>query len=269
MHDNTTLCYALITGASAGIGKALAEECARRKFPVLLVALPGDDLARLAQQIRDQYGVKTDYLGIDFLQQDSVMRVWEWCRDQHYAVRLLINNIGLGGRHHFEELQPEQITQMIRLNIQVTTQLTRVFIEELKAHRPAYILNVGSAAGFLHVPYKAVYSATKAYIYSFSRALRTELRSQGIYVSVLCPGGVSHKQDPVVHQKINGWLFRSAHERPEYVARVALDGLFRQRKTITPGWMSTAYYWLSRWMPPAWLDRVMHRLFAESEKNLL
>ncbi|MBX5438875.1 MAG: SDR family NAD(P)-dependent oxidoreductase, partial [Thermoflavifilum sp.] len=261
MHDHHTLCYALITGASAGIGKALAEECARRRIPVLLVALPGEELSHLARQIRERYGVETDYLGVDFLQPESVMQVWQWCKERHYAVRLLINNIGLGGRHHFEELHPEQISQMIRLNIQVTTQLTRLFVEELKAHRPAYILNVGSAAGFLHVPYKAVYSATKAYIYSFSRALRTELRSQGIYVSVLCPGGVTHKQDPVVHQKVNGWLFRSAHVQPEFVAQVAMHGLLQGKKMITPGWISTAYYWLSRWLPPSWLDWAMHRLF--------
>jgi len=178
-------------------------------------------------------------------------------------VRWLINNIGLGGRHHFEEVHPEHITQMIQLNIQVTTQLTRLFLEELKAHRPAYILNVGSAAGFLHVPYKAVYSATKAYIYAFSRALRMELKQHGIYVSVLCPGGVTHKQDQVVHRKINGWVFRSAHSRPEYVARAAMQGLLSGRKMITPGWISTAYYWLSRWMPPSWLDHTMYRLFKE------
>lgn len=263
MHADTTLCYALITGASAGIGKALAQECARRQIPVLLVALPGEGLSRLAEEIQDEYGVSTDYLEIDFLQHDSVMQVWQWCRDKHYAVRMLINNIGLGGRHLFQDLDPEQITRMIRLNIQVTTQLTRLFLEELKAHRPAYILNVGSAAGFLHVPYKAVYSATKAYIYSFSRALRTELKQQDIHVSVLCPGGVTHKQDQVVHQKVNGWIFRSAHSKPEYVARVAIEGLLRGRKMITPGWISTAYYWLSRWIPSSWLDQTMYRLFRE------
>ncbi|MCL6524150.1 MAG: SDR family NAD(P)-dependent oxidoreductase [Thermoflavifilum sp.] len=263
MHPENTLCHALITGASAGIGKALAQECASRGIPVLLVALPSKELEILATDIAEKYHVHTDYLGIDFLQSDSVDRVYHWLIDKQYAVNILINNIGLGGRRAFEHLQMTQIADMITLNIQVTTQLTRILINQLNRHRPAYILNVGSAAGFLHVPYKVVYSATKAYVYSFSRALRTELKSQDIHVSVLCPGGVVHKQDPIVHQKINGWLFRSAHEQPEYVAKVALDGLFQRRKTITPGWMSTAYYWFSRLMPPSWLDHVVYRLFKE------
>src|SRR3546814_14434423 len=109
----------------------------------------------------------------------------------------------MGGRSDFETCELRELEQMLILNIQTATWLSRLFVERLKKHPRSYILNLGSTAGFFHVPNKAVYSATKAYLYSLTRSLRSELKPLGIHVALLAPGGADNQYDPVVHQKVN------------------------------------------------------------------
>lgn len=253
--------YTLITGASMGIGKALAEECARRGMNVLLVALPGPELDRLAEELREKYRVDIHVLGLDMLAAGTSQKIYEWCLEHDFQVDKLINNIGIGGRSDFETCTLPELDRMLVLNIQTATFLSKLFVERLKRHPRSYILNIGSAAGFFHVPYKAVYSATKAYLYSLTRSLRSELKPLGIHVAIITPGGADNKHDPVVHQKINGWLHRNLHHRAEYIARIALDGMLKGRKVIIPGILPKIYIRLSGTIPSSWVDAVVRVIF--------
>lgn len=253
--------YTLITGASMGIGKALAEECARRRLDLLLVALPGPELEELAAELREKYRVDVQVLGLDMLAADASEKIYAWCLENDFPVDKLINNIGVGGRSDFETSDLPGLGKMLVLNIHMATFLSRLFVERLKKHPRSYILNVGSAAGFFHVPHKAVYSATKAYLYSLTRSLRSELKPLGIHVALLAPGGADNKHDPVVHRKVNGWLHRNLHHPLERIAREGMDGLLGGRRVIVPGLLPKLYIKLGSVFPPSWVDAVVGRLF--------
>lgn len=253
--------YTLITGASMGIGRALAEECANRGHHLLLVALPDNGLEVLAAELKEKHPVSVHVLGLDMLAPGAPAEIFRWCCENAYPVNLLVNNIGVGGRSNFERCSTEELDQMLILNIRSATLLSQLFVALLRQHSRSCILNVGSAAGFFHVPYKAVYSATKAYLYSLTRSLRSELKPLGIHVALLAPGGASNRSDPVVHQKVNGWLHRNVHHTTGYIARVALDGALKRKKVIIPGILPKIYIRLSGAFPPSLVDAIVRKLF--------
>lgn len=256
--------FSLITGGSMGIGKALAEECARRGMNLLLVALPGKELDRVARELRETYRVEVHSLGLDLLEKTAPHQIYDWCVTQGFQVDKLFNNIGIGGRSDFETCDVSDLEEMLILNIQITTILTQLFVELLKKHPRSYILNVGSAAGFFHIPHKAVYSATKAYLYSLTRSLRSELKPLGIHVALLSPGGAHNRRDPVLHRKVNGWLHKNLHHSTERIARTAVDGLIKRKRVIIPGFLPKIYIRLSRIFPPSWVDVIVGRLFKNT-----
>ncbi|HYH55051.1 MAG TPA: SDR family NAD(P)-dependent oxidoreductase, partial [Anseongella sp.] len=237
--------------------------CAKRGMHLLLVALPEPSLDELATELHEKYGVNAQVLGLDMLAAEAPQRVLAWCEENDFPVDKLINNIGVGGRGDFETSPLAALSDMLMLNVQAATLLSRLFVGRLKKHPRSYILNVGSAAGFFHIPHKAVYSATKAYLYSLSRSLRSELKPLGIHVALLAPGGAENKQDPVVHRKMNGWLHRNLHHSPEYIAGKALEGMLKGQKVITPGLLPTIYISLSRLFPSSWVDTVVKKIFRK------
>ncbi|HRI22565.1 MAG TPA: SDR family NAD(P)-dependent oxidoreductase, partial [Panacibacter sp.] len=170
-QQDVDLMYTLITGSGSGIGKALAEECAKLSMNILLVALPGDDLAETENSIRANYKVQCHSLAIDLSQPCTLQKVHEWVKQNNYRVNILINNVGVGSKGAFEKLSPDFYITQLNLNVTATCLLTRLFVDELKANAPSHILNVGSMGGFFMLPEKAVYTASKAFIYSFSRTL--------------------------------------------------------------------------------------------------
>lgn len=257
--------FTLITGASMGIGKALAEECARRGMNLLLVALPGSELDQVVVEIRERYRVEVHSLGLDLMEKTAPRQIYEWCATQGFQVDKLFNNIGIGGRSDFETCEVSDLEEMLTLNIQITTILTRLFVGLLRTHSHSYILNVGSAAGFFHIPHKAVYSATKAYLYSLTRSLRSELKPLGIHVALLSPGGAHNRRDPVLNRKVNGWLHKNLHHSTQQIAQTAVDGLLKRKRVIVPGFLPKIYIRLSRLFPPSWVDLIVGRLFKNTD----
>lgn len=259
----TATSYTLITGASNGIGKALARECAARGMNLLLIALPEPALEETAGQLREEYGVRVQVLGLDLLAPEAPGRIASWCVENGFSVDKLINNIGIGGRCDFESTAVSDLQEMLLLNVQTATLLSRLFVSRLKEHPRSYILNVGSAAGFFHIPHKAVYSATKAYLYSLSRSLRSELKPLGIHVALLAPGGAKNRPDPLVRRRVSGVMHKRVHHSTEYIACAAIRGMLRGERVITPGVLPKLYIGLGRIFPPAWVDAVVVRIFRE------
>jgi short-subunit dehydrogenase len=241
--------YTLITGASSGIGKALALECALKKMNILLVALPGRELLELEKKICEEYNVKCDSLGIDLSVHCSCQKVYKWVKENNYKVNILINNVGVGSKGAFEQLSPDFYYNQINLNVVTTCILSRLFIEELKINAPSHIMNVGSMGGFFLMPHKIVYSSTKAFVYFFSRGLRTELLSSGIMVSVLCPGGTdSNAHTTAINKDLKG-LAKISILKPEEVAREAIAKMLKGQPRIIPGFLNKVYYHISRLVP--------------------
>ena len=145
--DNDTV-YTLITGGSLGIGRALADECARRGVNLLLVALPGPELEQSANEIREAYSIMVDTFGIDLTEPSAPEAVHQWCMERNYKVDILMNNAGIAGSAIFEESSIAYSDERMLLNMRALVILSRLFLPMLKQHKRAYILNTGSFSAY-------------------------------------------------------------------------------------------------------------------------
>lgn len=258
-----TLLYTLITGASAGFGKALATECARRQQNLILVALPGDDLPRLAEDLRRRFGVAVHSIEQDLCQEAGCGAVFDQVRAAGLQVNMLVNNAGIGSTAPFGERSSALYEQQIKLNVLATTLLTHLFLDMLKRNQPSYLLNVGSLACFFALPQKQVYGATKSFVYYFSRSLCRELKPVGVHVSVLCPGGMFTNGEITALIAASGYLSRRSCLTPEQAAPAALDGLLARQEVIVPGRLNRCFLLLHvllpRFIQSIILNSTLHR----------
>ncbi|HEX5222223.1 MAG TPA: SDR family oxidoreductase [Verrucomicrobiae bacterium] len=179
---------ALITGASSGIGLALATEFARNGHALVLTAPHHDQLEKVAAQITKQHDVEVAIIEKDLTKPDAAEQIFRELRAAHTSVGILVNDAGIGQHGRFAETPIERDIAIVRLNIEATLRLTKLFLQNLQTHRDARILNVASIAGFEPGPLLAVYHASKAFVLSFSEALAIELEDTEITVTALCPG---------------------------------------------------------------------------------
>lgn len=175
----------LVTGASSGIGKEFARQFAYRGYNLMLVARREELLEEIKNEFIEEYHVNVDYLVCDIA--DNPKKVYDYCKEKEYEISVLINNAGYGDYGSFIESDLDKTLGMIELNNKALVALTYYFIKDMKQSGFGHIINVGSVASFMPGPYMAVYYATKAFVMSFSMALREELRKDNIKVSVLCP----------------------------------------------------------------------------------
>ena len=185
-------CNALITGASAGIGREFARQLGGRVRSLILIARREERL----NELRDELNQRYPKLAISFRKTDladlaQLNELLAWLDHERIEVDLLINNAGLGDSGAFATSNPIRNEQMILVNIGALTALTRHLLPRMIARGHGGILNISSSAGFLPIPGSAVYAATKAYVTSLSEALRAELRGTGVNVCAVCPGPVA------------------------------------------------------------------------------
>jgi len=235
----------LITGASAGIGWALAEIFARHGHELVLVARRAPELARLADELAAAGAPRPTTLVVDLAQPGAGDRIAAELAARGLAPRHVINNAGFGLIGSAAELDRAEQLAMIDLNVRTLTDLSLSFIPSLVEHRGG-ILNVASVAGFLSGPGMAVYYATKAFVLSFSEALHYELAARGVRVTALCPGPV-----PTEFQARAGIERRpSIMDRAvEEVAQAGYDGLMDGRRVVVPGWQNRFVSRIPRLLP--------------------
>lgn len=250
--------YTLITGASEGFGKALALECASRNMNLVLVALQGPELNCLENFIKRNYEVDVVCIAKDLCQDDACYEVFCEVQNLDLQVNMLLNNAGLGSTVYFEEGSPQFYEKQIKLNVLATTVITRHFLAMLKQNSPSYIMNVGSMASFFCLPKKMVYAATKSFVYTFSRALRQEVKKDAVSVSVLCPGGMSTNLSLTLMIKSSNYFTRLTAMSPEIAAPIALDGLLRKKEVIIPGRLNNCLLVLYKLLP-GWVKTLLMR----------
>jgi short-subunit dehydrogenase len=255
-------CSALITGASAGIGREFARQLASRARRLILVARRAQRLEELRNELIKQHpALEIRFRPTNLSNMAEVESLTEWLRTEEIEIDLLVNNAGLGDLGSFATAQPDRLKEMMVVNMHALTLLTRAVVPEMIAKGEGGILNVSSSAGFLPLPGFAVYAATKAYVTSFSEALRAELRDNGITVSVLCPGPV--------HTEFTDVAYRPGarrHSSPEFVhvsagrvARLGLQAIEQGKPMVVPGAIMKVAMLLTRITPMPVL-RVASRL---------
>ncbi len=256
----------LVTGASQGLGRALAEECARLGMNLILVDLPCTGLPEISKQLASRYHVAVVYRETDLLEPDSPRAIYRWIEDRKLRVNVLVNNAGIGCHGLFVDSQPERNQAMINLNITTLVHLTQVFLPELRAHDPSYILNVASLAAFYPMPFKPVYAPTKAFVLNFSLALRAELTGTSVRVSALCPGGIMTNEECRRLIAAQGFFGRISCHYPEEVARYAIRHMFQNKSIIIPGLVNKLARFLGGIIPLSVVQLFIRSRFGSCER---
>jgi uncharacterized protein len=228
--------YTLITGATSGIGLALAEEFASHGFNIILSGRNERQLEELSAQITTNFQVSTDYIAADLSKQGNAERLYQEVKKRGYELNVLINNAGFGWKGKFEESDLQNQLDMIQVNVSALTELSRLVITEMVEHREGRILNVASTASFLPGPLMSTYYATKAYVRSFSIALNKEVEHmESLAVCCLCPGATLTAFDQRANLS-NSKLFRLTPKMTaKQVAAAGYKGTVEGKEVIVPG----------------------------------
>lgn len=240
--------YAVVTGASQGLGKAFAFELARLKRNVVLVSLPEQDLLKVVDAIKVQYDVDVAYYETDFSSNKNIIELSKWL-NENFHIDILINNAGIGGTMRFGDVDVDYIDTIIQVNIKATSILTHQLLPNLKQQQQSYILNVSSIAAFTPVGYKTVYPASKVFIHYFTRGLRAELKDSNICVSVIHPGAMATNPEIISRIEKQGLIGRLTLLKPEKVARFAIGRLLKKDSVIVLSHLT----WIVSKLIPEWV----------------
>ncbi len=256
--------YVLITGASRGIGRALALEFARRGYDLLLVARSADQLAELAAEVAARHQRQAKLLALDLTAPDAATTVTAWATAHTTELAGLVNNAGYGLFGRFEELGLAEQQNMLQLNLTLPVALTHALLPVLRRQLRAYILNVASTAAYQAVPSLTLYAASKSFLLSFSRGLRFELKGSPVSVSCLCPGAtVTSFADRAGMgaelQKAAAKVSMSAAA----VAAAAVAGLLAGEAEIIPGVVNKVGAGLASFVPKGLTEKIAASIYEK------
>lgn len=241
--------YALVTGASSGIGLEMAILLAARAYNLVLVSIEEDQLKLLQNELSIKYKVKVEIIFTDLSRIEAAEEIFRNCSDTGIEVEVLVNNAGFYFFSEVAEANLEKARQMLQLHILTTTQLCTLFGKQMKSEKSGYILNVSSISAFKEFPGIAHYGSTKAYIKFFTLSLRTELKPEGVIVSCLCPGATLTNlyDSSAVNVKVLSKLGIMLSARR--VASSGIKGLFAGKRLIVPGLINKVFLVLLKIVP--------------------
>lgn len=254
-------CTALITGASSGLGEEFARQLAPQASMLILVARRADRLDALACELR-RPGLTIHIRKVDLADRQEVEGLIDWVQQERFPINLLVNNAGLGDYGQFIRSDWERVRQMLEVNIAALTRLSYALLPTLRVHPEAAILNVASIAGLIPMPKMAVYAATKAYVISFSEALRAELRWTTVRVTALCPGPSPTEFGSTAEREQTGETMPSPDlfkVTPQQIVAEGLCAVAGDSARVIPGWLVAVIMVLTTAMPLWVLRSVMRR----------
>lgn len=226
--------WALVTGASAGIGAEFARQLAARGMHLVLTARRGELMTELAAELHARHATRCEIIAADLSAPGEVERLVHELSQRGITVDLLVNNAGFGVVGEVEQAEIPRLLEMIRLNVSALTELTYRLLPGMLTRKFGAILNVASLSAFQPVAYMGVYAATKAYVLHLSEALACEVQQRGVTVCAICPGVTRTSFFDLAGAP--GWLQKHSSQTPEQVVRVGLNALGRGRWVIVPGW---------------------------------
>jgi hypothetical protein len=239
--------YTIITGSSQGLGKAFAEICAQKKRNLILISLPNENNGNLAKNLSEKYGIEAIRYEVNLTKKEELYELVEFVKG--FKINMLINNAGIGGANKFDEVSLDYLNDIILLNIKSLVTLTHQLLPILRQQEEAYILNISSLAAFAPMPFKTVYPASKAFVYSFSRGLKAELKGSNIHVAVAHPGPMATNEN--VSKRVNALtgVVKFSVLSPEKTAEICLEQLQKKKAVIIPGKLNWFNSLLLRFVP--------------------
>jgi uncharacterized protein len=239
--------FALITGASSGIGECFARSLARRGRNLVLTARSEDKLRQLAAELKRENGVSVEVIALDLSVRDASAQLVSALHERRLAIGLLINNAAFGGRGEFWKLDFDRQMAMVRLNVNALAELTYLLLPAMVERRQGAIINVSSTASFQPMAYTATYGATKAFVTSFSMSLAEEVRAHGIRVVTLCPGGT--RTNFFVAGNYGVRSIPGGLQEPDEVVEEALKVLDQGGGLVVPRFLNKLGVFVQRFIP--------------------
>jgi uncharacterized protein len=251
--------WALVTGASAGIGRELARQLAADGANLVLTARRNDRLAQLALELKASYKIQVETFPADLARPDSPRELFRFTQQKQLPIEILVNNAGFGKYGEFFRADSQRLQEMIQVNVAAVVSLTHLYLPAMAERRSGYVLIVSSVAAYQAVPYISTYAASKAFELLFAEGIAAEMRPYGVNVCCLCPGSTETE----FHQ-VAGQPPRTAgrRETAEKVARVGLAALAAGRPRVISGRHNRVNVELQRLVPRRLVTRVATRLFA-------
>lgn len=240
--------YIVITGASKGLGKRYALELAKKGKHLILIATPNTKLGELALWLQTQYGIDAKTFECDLTEWHMPAEISQEIAE-NYDVKGLINNAGIGGSKQFDKADVAYLDNIIMLNIRALTLLTRYLLPSLQKAKHSFVLNIASMASFSPIPYKSIYPASKAFVYSFTCSLREELRGTNVTVSVVHPGPMLTNLDVTERIIKQGWLARLSLLSATEVVQISMTQMQKGRTVIIPGVANKVLFFAMRIFP--------------------
>jgi len=258
---------AVITGATRGIGRALAEEFAKNGHAVVLVARDKARLAKEAEEIRAAHGVATYAVVCDLADRDAGAKVEQALRKHGLYCESLVNNAAMLTAGDFRDQDPDALVKTVDVNLRATIDLTRRFLPDMIARGAGGVLNVSSVEGFMPVPYHATYAATKAALISWSRALAYEVMGTGVRVCMVAPGVI----ETDIHETGGAENSHYARYIPKMTPERLSEAAYRRFKhgnwVIIEGWLNRAFVTLARFVPGYFLIPTSGWFFSVRDEN--
>ncbi|MEE6187666.1 SDR family NAD(P)-dependent oxidoreductase [Niabella digestorum] len=254
--------YALVTGAAKGIGAAIAIELAKLKKGLILVDVDERSLHEVAQYIQDKYYGDVFPIVQDLSQPDAAQQIFEKTKWYHLYLNIVVNNAGFGLNTPFTEGSLDDQLNIIDVNVKAQLRIVHTFVPVLKRFSESYLLNVGSTTCYQSVPYLSVYAASKAFVRSFTRSLRYELKDSTVSVSCLIPGPTDtafvERAGMKTHTLKTAAKFNMT---PQEVAQVAVKGLFKGKAEIVPGFINKLNAVVTKFVPPRIVEHVAAQIY--------
>ena len=251
--------YALITGASSGIGYELSLLFSRNGYNLILVARNEKKLAQLANNLENNFKIKTHIISIDLSHADAATELFRQVQEKSVPVTYLVNNAGFYVKGSFSETSWEEEQKLIQLQCINHIHLTKLFLPDMLKRKSGGILNVGSIGSFVPGPFNAVYCASKSFVLSFSEALAEEIAGSGIKVTALCPGGTRTAfQEFDKRKSILFPVMKSSR-----VAEKGYKALMKGQRVIVPGLTNKIEVFLIRFIPRNLIARLASLIVTE------
>lgn len=253
--------WALVTGASAGLGEDMARLLAARGFPLLVSARSTEKLEALAREVGETHDVEVRVLPKDLSIPGAAGELADRVEALGVPVEVLVNNAGFGQFGPYLEQDAQEELDLIRLNMEALTHLTRRLLPAMVKQGYGRILNVASTAAFFPGPLMTVYYATKGYVLSYSEGLAEELSDTGVTVTCLCPGPTRTEFQRRASMQHSGLMNFGVMESGE-VARAGLDGLFAGKRVVIPGFLNRLSVLSPRFLPRAVVPKIVEMIQA-------
>lgn len=256
-----------ITGATGGLGKAFAVECASRGWNLFLTDLSDDKLHTLAVSLMNTYNIDVYYRKCDLTDFEARTELFDYFREQRFSFHFLINIAGLDYEGPFADRTRSQIKTVLRLNIEANLEMTHEIMSLRDAARTFRIINVASLAAYYPMPVKAMYASSKRFLLNFSRALAEELRPTDVTVTALCPAGMPTTPECIKAIEAQGFAGRITTQNVGFVAARTIDSALKGKSVYIPGLLNRILKTAGSLVPPSVVARVVGSRWKSAQRK--